>query len=1102
MPSPVRLLGWLCIAIISVVGSSPAWAGPTQPPDLGVMRATPEDTEELLVFLEPGADAQRFAREHGLKVKHALRSSPNIFVLSADSAKAARQLHDTHRLGGHARAVYLNQRTRYVRMAFVPNDPYFHKNTPSTGWPGQWHLVNEYVSGLDARVQGAWNRDITGSGAIIGIVDDSLEAAHPDLSPNYISADSWDFGQNDGDPSPVYTDDKHGVSTSGVAGARGGNGIGVTGAAPYAGLAGLRVDFVYQTTQMFVDATLYHSSGTNTNIKVKNHSYGLTDPYILTSSEVSALSTSTSAGTIHCFAAGNESDDCNTRDLQKSPDSITVAAMGSNGKYSSYTNFGACVTVTAPSSSSGYFGIITTDRTGTGGYNGPDSFPDTDYTAAFGGTSSATPLVAGVMALGKQAQPALNTRFAKHVLALTSDIVDPGDTSQQSGGGWITNAAGYHFNANYGFGLVDADQFTSVAAQYEDVSALTTEDSGTVIVNASVPDNSTTGVSRSFILSSTTTLEEVLVYVKATHTKRGDLEAWLTSPSGTTGRVFSRDSGDTGTSINWTFTSNQFWGENPAGTWTLNVRDVVSLNTGTWNEYRVTARMGRLVGGFGPPAILIQPADRTIASGAAASFHVEVAGALPLSYRWQKDGVDLVDDARVSGSATDTLHINNCDSIDDGQYRCVATNSEGTATSSAATLTVNLPQWQCLANASFEGGFVSGVGQSWIQYNVAGSVNCDSSTDAHGGSFSQQVQSANSSNTGGVYQRVSVVPGEQYTFTAWIKTSSSSVMEGCLGVDPSGGTDWNSVPAECKDSTSSTTWSMQAVTVTATAGQVTVFLHARSTKVNSGGYVYFDDVTPDCSVVMPIISQQPIGQSVCPGDMTMFAVSATGQAPLTYQWQKNGADLSEGGHYAGTSTATLIVSDVDAGDVAAYRCLVANGYGSVTSDEASLSLLASTLVTQQPASQSLCAGGTVHLSVSASGEGVVTYQWQKNGVDLVDDTRVSGTTTASLTIGDSQPEDSGNYRCVATADCGVAASEVAVLSIQPYIGPDIDGDCDVDNSDFGLFDGCLSGPDVPPQPGCENRDFDADSDVDQADFGMLQGCLTGTNKVPDAACVN
>jgi subtilisin family serine protease len=92
---------------------------------------------------------------------------------------------------------------------------------------------------VDIHVPAAWNRDITGSGVIIGIVDDCLQITHPDLSPNYVAADSWDFGQNDPDPSPVYNsgpnEDRHGTSVAGVAAARGGNSIGGTGAAPWPG---------------------------------------------------------------------------------------------------------------------------------------------------------------------------------------------------------------------------------------------------------------------------------------------------------------------------------------------------------------------------------------------------------------------------------------------------------------------------------------------------------------------------------------------------------------------------------------------------------------------------------------------------------------------------------------------------------------------------------------------------------------------------------------------------------------------------------------------------------------------------------------------------
>src|SRR5262249_45835381 len=154
------------------------------------------------------------------------------------------------------------------------------------------------------------------------------------------------------------------------------------------------------TTTMFVNATLYHSSGGNTNIKVKNHSYGISATYINTAAEASAVITSSNAGTIHVFAAGNErcvegtncdlsfDGDANKKHLQSLQETIDVVALGSTGKFASYSNWGANVWVAAPSNTSGGFGITTTDRTGgvatTGGYNNSasgdiDSFPDLNY---------------------------------------------------------------------------------------------------------------------------------------------------------------------------------------------------------------------------------------------------------------------------------------------------------------------------------------------------------------------------------------------------------------------------------------------------------------------------------------------------------------------------------------------------------------------------------------------------------------------------------------------------------------------------------------------------------------------------------------------------
>lgn len=661
----------------------------------------------MLVFLEPGTDAEQFAKEHGLIVKRFLKSDPNACVMavpsapsvlaapsapsapSARSALTAQEVRRRAEVDRRVRSLHPNGRSPHVRMAFVPNDPYFHRNTPSGGWPGQWHLINEITPGLDVRVQGAWNRDITGNGVVIGIVDDCLQTTHPDLAPNYSAADSWDFGQNDSNPNPVYASDAHGVSTAGVAAARGGNGLGVTGAAPLAKLAGLRCDFNTGTTDMFVDATLYHSSGSNTQIKVKNHSYGAITTFVLTAAEETALRTSTAAGTIHCFAAGNSGDDANKWDLQNSPDAICVAALGSDGTYASYSNYGACVFVTCPSSSSNGWSITTTDRAGEGyGYNGGgDSFPDADYTSVFGGTSSASPLAAGVLALVKQVQPNLNVRFAKHLLAMTSDIVDPNDSSVRSAGGWKTNAAGYHFNPNYGFGLIDADELTQMAVQFTGVTPETIHDTGTITVSTPIPDNNPVGISRTYTVNASAPTEVVEVHLSYQATDCTELEAWLTSPSGTRSRLLARVWPGYCKNTSWWFTSNEFWGENPSGTWTLTLIDWAGIGTATWNSFRVKTHMGALETA-GPPAIITQPVAQEVPTGGTATFTVTATGQQPLSYQWLKNGIDLSDGPTITGATTPTLRILNCQLSDAGGYACRISNAQGSALSYIVQLNV------------------------------------------------------------------------------------------------------------------------------------------------------------------------------------------------------------------------------------------------------------------------------------------------------------------------------------------------------------------------------------------------------------------------------
>jgi len=77
---------------------------------------------------------------------------------------------------------------------------------------------------------------------------------------------------------------------------------------------------------------------------------------------------------------------------------------------------------------------------------------------------------------------------------------------------------------------------------------------------------------------------------------------------------------------------------------------------------------------------------------------------------------------------------------------------------------------------------------------------------------------------------------------------------------------------------------------------------------------------------------------VAAGGSTTFTVAATGAGTLAYQWQKNGANLSNGGHYSGVTTATLTISNADSSDAATYRCVVTGDCGSATSNGATLTI--------------------------------------------------------------------------------------------------------------------------------------------------------------------
>lgn len=173
--------------------------------------------------------------------------------------------------------------------------------------------------------------------------------------------------------------------------------------------------------------------------------------------------------------------------------------------------------------------------------------------------------------------------------------------------------------------------------------------------------------------------------------------------------------------------------------------------------------------------------------------------------------------------------------------------------------------------------------------------------------------------------------------------------------------------------------------------------------------------------VVPSIKQQPVSQSVGAGQVVSFSVVATGSAPLSYQWRKNGATVN--GAVAATYSAPATVED----DGSTFSVAVSNTAGMVESDSAMLRVLPSAVaptITSQPTNQSITAGQTATFSVTATGTDPLSYRWQRNGADIAGATSARYTTPAATT------SDSGaTFAVVVSNPAGSINSRPATLSV-------------------------------------------------------------------------
>ena len=469
----------------------------------------------------------------------------------------------------------------------------------------QWHLINEGqlggLSGPDLNVASVWD-NYKGSGINVVVVDDGLDFQHEDLASNVDTTKNHSYvdGKTVRDERPW-----HGTSVAGIIAADD-NDIGVRGVAPDATIYSYNLLSGERTDMNTADAMARNSDVT----AISNNSWGPSDLGLPAQSpsvwkmavEGSITEGYGGKGVFYAWAGGNGgSRDYSSLDEYANFYGVTaVCAVNYEGERSSYSEQGANLWVCGPSDGGGGFlflllglGPVLPGITTTAVYD--------SYTYSFGGTSAATPMVSGVAALMRSANNALTWRDIKLILASTARKIDPDDSGWEEGAlMYGSTSERYHYNYEYGFGLVDAQAAVDEAVGWTNAPAFRKIEVSSGDLDLDIPDDAggeypTTVTASLTVDPHVSFVEYVHVRVDSEHTAFRDLEIELVSPDGVVsvlspsleGFSYAYALGEPWDG-EFQFGSAKHLGENGAGEWTLRITDRINRNVGTLRSWEIT----------------------------------------------------------------------------------------------------------------------------------------------------------------------------------------------------------------------------------------------------------------------------------------------------------------------------------------------------------------------------------------------------------------------------------------------------------------------------------------------------------------------------------
>ena len=558
---------------------------------------------------------------------------------------------------------------RELSKRAVPLDAYYAYDPTKIGY--QWGLnntgENQGVAGVDIKLEAALDlvkadgSPISGLTAPLMIVDDGIFYDHPDLLGSGIPILGNNFNGVGLDSSSQNPTDTHGTMMVGIISAARDE-LGITGITQ-GGFASVRLTAGPVDDSLIAAALDYENPGTDSGFReIKGISVNGWGPSDLETDMVAASTLVRTAiekeskaissdvegtGTIYVWAAGNGSevgDDSNYDGFANLPETIAVGGITDQGRKAAYSEKGANLVVSGPSSG-GAQGVLTTAVEA-------DAEAIDGLTNDFGGTSAASAVVAGVVSLMMDANPNLGWRDIQEILIETATQND------QNGGDWVTNGAGYTFNHSYGSGLVNAEAAVSAAiARGADILAERDEPlnlNQTPI--AGIPDNNGNSLILNFDLSQAPNrrIEHVQLRMKISTERRADLDIVLVSPNGTQSILARSHSGSDEVGItNWTFSTVRTWGEGSQGVWVLRLTDKVTGNLAVLNNAQL------IIHGVDDPAAPIQPAPLLVSDqvvnaiqGVPLSYSFEVLGATSVTIENIPAGLTYNGSSKISGAPT------------------------------------------------------------------------------------------------------------------------------------------------------------------------------------------------------------------------------------------------------------------------------------------------------------------------------------------------------------------------------------------------------------------------------------------------------------------